>query len=499
MNYTLSENSSWFSISSTGGSILPGDDETINITYSTSGLAIGTYTDKIAISAPGAPNSPMEITVSVTVLEQDQTYSCGHVPIYAENIISPAILILLDVSGSMNREINVSPNVDKPLTPDLSPIVQEIVDRPGWTADNAMAFIVEGSGRRTAVSYDQNSGFAPLLHVAYNDGSDYAIDVRVSQSSDDGEEKIGQTSVHLTSADLEMVDDQGNGDQIIGIRFQNLSIPQGATITEAYLEFVVDESDTATTNLTIWGEDMDNAPTFADIDDGISKRIKTSAAVAWSNIPEWGANTMEPKLDIAKATIIDLIRDRAISWGFGSWVGDREPYNSVPDYTIVHEGSKPHTPEHEAAIQDAVNALTATGNTPFAPSIEAARKYFTGAKPEDEETGSPGDTYVSAECQPKFLINITDGIGNLNSTVAGVNTNTAALADEEVSPIAVGFGLPPDQAEQIYEMAKVANEKGNVSETDDIFALHEELAGVGQPFFAYSKQELIDAMTTITE
>ena len=502
MDYTLSENSSWFSLSTAGGTILPGDDETITINYSTSGLAIGTYSDKITITAPGAPNSPMEITVSVTVIEQDQTYSCGHVPVYAENIISPAVLILLDVSGSMNNEVNVSPNVDKPKTPDLSTIVKEIVDRSDWASGNAMAFIVEsngGLGRRTAVSYDQSSGFAPLLHVAYNDGSDHEIDVRVSKSSDDGEEKIGQTSVHLTSADLEMVDDQGNGEQVIGIRFQNLLIPKGATITEAYIEFVIDESDSVTTNLKISGHDIGNTPTFADLDDNISSRTRTTAVVDWNAIPEWGGGTMEPKIDIAKSTIIDLVRDRAISWGFGSWVGDRAPYDSVPDYTIVHEGCKAHTAAHQTAITDAVNALTAQGNTPFAPSIEAARKYFTGNKPEDEETGSPGDSYVSAECQPKFLINITDGIGNLNSTTAGVNTNTAALADEEVSPIAVGFGLPPDQAEQIYEMAKVANEKGNFSTIDDVFALHDEVAGVGQPFFAYSKQELIDAMTNITE
>ena len=102
--------------------------------------------------------------------------------------------------------------MDKPQTPDLSPVVQEIVDRAGWASGNAMAFIIESNGvlgRRTAVSYDQNSGFAPLLHVAYNDGSDHEIDVRVSQSSDDGEEKIGQTSVLLTSGDLEMVEHQG--------------------------------------------------------------------------------------------------------------------------------------------------------------------------------------------------------------------------------------------------------------------------------------------------
>lgn len=52
-------------------------------------------------------------------------------------------------------------------TPDLSPIVQEIIGRAGWTSGNAMAFVVSGSGQRTARSYDGDSSAAPLLHVGY--------------------------------------------------------------------------------------------------------------------------------------------------------------------------------------------------------------------------------------------------------------------------------------------------------------------------------------------
>ena len=72
-----------------------------------------------------------------------------------------------------------------------------------------MAFIITGSGRRTAKSYDGHSGSAPLLHVKYNDGTDHVLNIRVSQSADDAEERIGEAWVHVTSADLEMVDDNG--------------------------------------------------------------------------------------------------------------------------------------------------------------------------------------------------------------------------------------------------------------------------------------------------
>ncbi|MFN8446528.1 MAG: PA14 domain-containing protein [Caldilineaceae bacterium] len=52
-------------------------------------------------------------------------------------------------------------------TPDLSIVLQEIVDRPGWQANNALALIISGSGRRTAVSYDGRDTAAPRLHLAW--------------------------------------------------------------------------------------------------------------------------------------------------------------------------------------------------------------------------------------------------------------------------------------------------------------------------------------------
>lgn len=52
-------------------------------------------------------------------------------------------------------------------TPDLSALVQEVVSRPGWASGNALAFIVSGTGHRTADAYDGGSAVAPLLHVEY--------------------------------------------------------------------------------------------------------------------------------------------------------------------------------------------------------------------------------------------------------------------------------------------------------------------------------------------
>lgn len=55
-------------------------------------------------------------------------------------------------------------------TPDLSPVVQEVVSRPGWASGNALAFVVTGSGHRTAEPFEGGSARAPLLHVEYSTG-----------------------------------------------------------------------------------------------------------------------------------------------------------------------------------------------------------------------------------------------------------------------------------------------------------------------------------------
>ncbi len=52
-------------------------------------------------------------------------------------------------------------------TPDLSAVVQQIVNRSGWASGNALAIIITGTGHRTAWAYNGNAALAPLLHVEF--------------------------------------------------------------------------------------------------------------------------------------------------------------------------------------------------------------------------------------------------------------------------------------------------------------------------------------------
>lgn len=53
-------------------------------------------------------------------------------------------------------------------TPNLAALVQEIVSRPGWTSGNAMAFLITGTGHRTAEAFEKAGGAPASLSVTYS-------------------------------------------------------------------------------------------------------------------------------------------------------------------------------------------------------------------------------------------------------------------------------------------------------------------------------------------
>ena len=107
------------------------------------------------------------------------------------------------------------------------------------------------------------------------------IDVRVSASLDDAEERISNGKLKLTSSDLELILDKSR-DQVVGMRFNGINILQGATVTNAYVQFQADETSTVVTTLVVQGQLSDNALTFASVNGDITSRPRTFAAVSWS-------------------------------------------------------------------------------------------------------------------------------------------------------------------------------------------------------------------------
>ncbi len=58
-------------------------------------------------------------------------------------------------------------------TSNITTILQEIVNRPGWSSGNSMVIIISGTGKRSAKSVDGLPSGAPRLHVEYTVSSNH--------------------------------------------------------------------------------------------------------------------------------------------------------------------------------------------------------------------------------------------------------------------------------------------------------------------------------------
>ena len=168
-------------------------------------------------------------------------------------------------------------------TPDLSSIIQEIVNGSGWSSGNGLAIIITGTGKRPAETYDADPTKAAVLHVEYS--MTQSISSQVATSSDDAEEKDSSGSVTTNNGDLDLTE-SGGGTQTTGIRFLP-AIPSGATIVSASIQFTADEVRSSATSLTFKGQNSSNAPTFTSANGSISARATTGSSVTWSSIPSW--------------------------------------------------------------------------------------------------------------------------------------------------------------------------------------------------------------------
>ena len=111
------------------------------------------------------------------------------------------------------------------------------------------------------------------------------VTLAVSQSSDDAEQNLSTNSVNITNSSLELTTDSAN--QQIGIRFQRVTLPKGAKVSNAYVTFYANSSTSTTTNLVFNGEAVANASTFTTSSRNITNRVKTAASVNWNSIPAW--------------------------------------------------------------------------------------------------------------------------------------------------------------------------------------------------------------------
>ena len=174
-------------------------------------------------------------------------------------------------------------------TPSMQSIVQEIVDRGGWSGGNDMVLIVIGGGGSRVAESRNGSGDEPLLHIEYDSGGGCgaaSVEEKIIDNNNrDTEENATTGNIDSGSSDLELVHEDGTA-QLIGLRFTNITVPSGVTITSASIQFTADESDQDDTSTEIFGVLNANPGTFGGTND-ISNRVRATSSVEWTDIPAW--------------------------------------------------------------------------------------------------------------------------------------------------------------------------------------------------------------------
>ena len=281
-------------------------------------------------------------------------------------------------------------------SPDISGVIQEVVDLTSWCGGADLNILIEGTSSssvssREARASDVGQSGSPQLVISYDDttatgcvegGGIY----QVANSKDNSEE---DRNGYPNTGDELTFNPYYN--DYIGIRFRNVNIPQGAEITEAYLEFTAYSTRTyGSGSMRIRGVADDDARDFhPNRRNRISNLPKTSG-LTWS-MPDFYSNRDYQSPNIA--AIVKEITDRS-GWASGNdmafvldnFASYRGAYSfggspsKAPRLIIKFNGSA--TPGSSATVREhlisKVDELSANGLTPIVDTLLEATNYYGG-------------------------------------------------------------------------------------------------------------------------
>lgn len=197
--------------------------------------------------------------------------------------------------------------------------------------------------------------------------SEISTCITIENSNDDAEEFTSSGNMYLTSSDLEMAHD--NEEQLVGMIFKNVDVPQGANITSAYIQFTTDEESNEPTSLTIKGEATDSANSFTASQGNISNRQTTLASVDWAPNPwsiegENGPNQSTPDISsviseiVNRAGYVPLNNIGIVISGIGKRIAESYDGSTIltPQLCITYESASqsPVIFDFEILITDSV-------------------------------------------------------------------------------------------------------------------------------------------------
>jgi hypothetical protein len=189
---------------------------------------------------------------------------------------------VFDENAAISFSGSASDAEDGPLSGALSWVSNR--DGPIGTGPSfVLSSFSPGPHRITASVLDsEGASGAKTVFIEVVRPASFTIEQRISDGDDDAEEELsGPHNVTLGSSDLDLGED-GNTDQLVGLRFTDLDIPQGILILDAWLQFEAAGSGSSQTDIEIRVQETDDAPAFQDSRRDLSDRSLSSTFVSWS-------------------------------------------------------------------------------------------------------------------------------------------------------------------------------------------------------------------------
>ncbi len=282
-----------------GGALL-GSDNTSPYSFTWTNVANGSYTlTAKAVDNSGASKTSNPVVITVGGSNQPPVVSIT-TPLQGASFTSPATVTL--VASATDNDGTVS-KVDFYYGSTL--LGTDNTSPYSYTATNV------GVGNYTISAKATDNAGAYTLSQAVDfsviaESEEITFTKSIQTGSDDVEERATGV-ISLNNDDIELVyDNYFTGNQIVGLRFNGVTVPQGAIVTSAFIRFTVDETDNGTCNLVIKGEKSGNAQQFTTASKNVSNRTKTTASVVWNPLA-WqtiGANQLTPNLESIVQDII---------------------------------------------------------------------------------------------------------------------------------------------------------------------------------------------------
>ncbi len=377
-------------------------------------------------------------------------------------------------------------------SPDLTGIVQEIVNRGGWCGDNALAFVLElngsGGGPRIAESFDNDPSRAPTLRVNYDEASvlpgaciNQWVQRQIEVSDDDAEETISSGSVSIGDSSFDM-----RSSQVNGLHFQNLPIAQGTQILAAQLTFTARSTATGAVSLRFHAEDADDSPGFSSSVSDVSTRAKTTATATWTPA-DWDI-VGEQHVSSDLTALVQEIVDRP-GWTPGNGLTIIQSHDSGGErHAHTYNGNAAAAPMLRIKVNGAlvtggsgfktvrtrlkeiVNGLDHKGHTPIVDTLYEAARYYRG------DSVYWGLTRGFDRTSGNFNADSTNDAVRRNTRVSNPASYTGGFVDRDAACTDANLNAPECITEKILGAAQYTSPIGDICQGNNIVLLTDGLA-----------------------